>query len=52
MLDLFRSVIPRGEKILYSGTGPESSYITDYTLVIDDKTRDIPAPETEPTPKL
>ena len=27
--------VPRGEKMLYSGTDPES-YITDYTLVYDD----------------
>ena len=28
--------VPRGEKMLYSGTVPES-YITDYTLVYEDK---------------
>jgi len=28
--------VPRGEKMLYSGTDPES-YITEYTLVYEDK---------------
>ena len=27
--------VPRGEKMLYSGTDPES-YITEYTLVYED----------------
>ena len=30
--------VPRGEKMLYSGTDPES-YITEYTLVYEDKIR-------------
>ena len=28
--------VPRGEKMLYSGTDPES-YITEYTLVYEEK---------------
>ena len=32
--------VPRGEKMLDSGTDPES-YITEYTLVYEDKTADI-----------
>ena len=28
--------VPRGEKMLYSGTDPES-YITEYTLVYEDQ---------------
>jgi len=30
--------VPRGEKMLYSGTDPES-YITDHTLVYEDQTQ-------------
>ena len=29
--------VPRGEKMLYSGTDPES-YVTEYTLVYEDST--------------
>ena len=32
-------VVPRGEKMLYSGTDPES-YITEYTLVYEEKFAD------------
>jgi len=34
----WRDEVPRGEKMLYSGTDPES-YITEYTLVYEDKTK-------------
>ena len=35
MLDDRLIKVPRGEKMLYSGTDPES-YITEYTLVYED----------------
>ena len=39
----------RGEKMLYSGTDPES-YITDYTFVYEDKQRATDRPGPSPKP--
>ena len=40
--------VPRGEKMLYSGTDPES-YTTEYTLVYEDNRNEEDAPPSGPT---